>query len=342
MRTSRFVRGIAGAAVLVLTLAACGGGEEDSEAGTPGGDSSVVPEEPDVWPLTGLPADDTAALDRPVLVVKYDNTDSSAPQLGLGSADLVVEELVEGNRTRLAAFFYSRLPEAVGPVRSVRTSDVGIVAPVGAEIVTSGGAPIPIDALRGAGITFHQEGAAGFYRERGRSAPYNLMANLRETGAATEDDTVEAPPAYLAWGDAADLPEGEPATTISVDFGGRVTEWEFRDGGYHNTNSFAAADDRFVADTVLALKVPIGDAGYLDPSRNFVPETEFEGEGEGVLFHGGEAIAVTWHKDGADGRLGLTTADGDLAVPAGRTWLELIPGDTAGGQISAGAISHQP
>ncbi len=61
-----------------------------------------------------------------------DNTDASAPQLGLGSADMVVEELVEGGLTRLAAFFYSELPGDVGPVRSMRASDIGIVSPVDA------------------------------------------------------------------------------------------------------------------------------------------------------------------------------------------------------------------
>ena len=44
------------------------------------------------------------------MVTKIDNTSSSAPQLGLGSADLVVEELVEGGMTRLAVFFYSDIP----------------------------------------------------------------------------------------------------------------------------------------------------------------------------------------------------------------------------------------
>ena len=56
------------------------------------------------WPTSGLPAEgaDGATLSRPVLVVKVDNTPSSAPQVGLDEADLVVEELVEGGVTRLA------------------------------------------------------------------------------------------------------------------------------------------------------------------------------------------------------------------------------------------------
>ena len=80
------------------------------------------------WPLTGLPAKGPAP-DHPVYVVKIDNTESSAPQVGLSKADLVTEELVEGGLTRLAVFFYSASPTQVGPVRSMRASDIGIVKP---------------------------------------------------------------------------------------------------------------------------------------------------------------------------------------------------------------------
>ena len=39
------------------------------------------------------------------MVVKIDNTEAQ-PQLGLGKADLITEELVEGGSTRLAVFYY--------------------------------------------------------------------------------------------------------------------------------------------------------------------------------------------------------------------------------------------
>ena len=95
------------------------------------------------------------------MVAKIDNTDSSAPQIGLGSADMVVEELVEGGLTRLAVFYYSQIPGEVGPVRSMRASDIGIVSPVDASVVTSGAAGQTIARIKGAGIPFFQEGAKG-------------------------------------------------------------------------------------------------------------------------------------------------------------------------------------
>ena len=55
-------------------------------------------------PLTGLPVEGEPR--PPGDGVKIDNSGSSAPQVGLATADLVAEELVEGGITRLAVFFY--------------------------------------------------------------------------------------------------------------------------------------------------------------------------------------------------------------------------------------------
>ena len=76
-----------------------------------------------------------------MFVVKIDNSENSRPQVGLGRADLITEELVEGGSTRLAVFYYQHVPKLVGPVRSMRATDIGIVKPAKADLVASGGAP---------------------------------------------------------------------------------------------------------------------------------------------------------------------------------------------------------
>jgi hypothetical protein len=207
-------------AVLVaasLVLAGCGGDDEPADENSPqeiAGGSSLD----STWPLTGLPVegDDSAAQSYPVMVAKIDNTDSSAPQIGLGSADMVVEELVEGGVTRLAAFYYSEIPKTVGPVRSMRASDVGIVSPVRAAIVTSGAAARTIDRIQGAHIPFFGEGADGTYRDNSRSAPYNLFANLTEVPPAKRDHEESRPDDYLPWGDAKDLPKGVMSLSVAA------------------------------------------------------------------------------------------------------------------------------
>lgn len=318
-----------------LVLAGCGGGDEpedDGDDAAPKG-TSESPVLASTWPLTGLEVsgDESATTEHPVMVVKIDNTSSAAPQAGLGSADLVVEELVEGGMTRLAVMFHSELPDNAGPVRSMRATDIGIVTPTKGIVVTSGAAPVTINRVRDAGIRFFGEGSPGMYRAGDRSAPYNLMVRLRELAGTLEEEPAR-PEDYLPWGEPGDPVKGRKARTIAASFGGHTTNWQLQGDAYRNVNSFAAQGDQFVADTVLALTVQVGDAGYRDPAGNFVPESKFVGKGQALLFHGGKVVRGTWSKPELGSPLSLSTKAGKLTVPPGRTWIELIPQN--GGEVS--------
>jgi hypothetical protein len=317
-----------------LLLSACGG----SSSSTPAADPQPVENGQTItqfWPLTGLevPANKTSALDHPVLVAKMDNTVSSQPQVGLSKADMVVEELVEGGLTRLAAFFYSDIPSNAGPIRSMRASDIPVVSPVHASMVTSGAANRTIALIKAADIPFYSEGSKGFYRSSQRPTPYNLLVHLNEV-AKTAKAKAATPPDYLTWGTDKDLPKGIKATTIGAQFsGGHTTQWQFTNGSYHNLNSNAPGGDQFPATNVLVLRVKEGDAGYLDPAGNHVPQTLLAGKGNALLFHNGRMVAANWEKGKApDSQIKLTTKKGDsLKVPAGHTWIELVPVD--GGNV---------
>jgi hypothetical protein len=166
------------------------------------------------------------------------------------------------------------------------------------------------------------------YRSPVRAAPYNLFVNLRKVAAVARRKQATAPPNYLAWGSAKDLPQGRKVTVIRARFSvAHTTDWVFRNGRYHNTNSNAPARDQFPATNVLVLRVREGDAGYLDPAGNHVPETLLRGSGNALLFHNGRMVAATWHKGKAPAsRITLTTKTGQkLEVPAGHTWIELVP-----------------
>nr|WP_246284300.1 DUF3048 domain-containing protein [Nocardioides perillae] len=337
-RTVRAARVLTPLLVSGLVLAGCGGGGDEGGQEEPAGDeptSAAAPQEPATWPLTGLEVEGGGDADQPhpAYVVKIDNTASSAPQRGLHRADLVVEELVEGGTTRLAAFFHTRLPQVVGPVRSMRASDIGIVTPAKATVVTSGAAPVTIRRVQQAGITFIGEGAPGVFRDGARSAPYNLMADLADIGTRARKSAPD-PAAYLEWGTPEDVPQGRPARRLEAFFGSHTTTWEFGRGTYRNVGSYAAPDEQFEADTVLVLRVEVGDAGYRDPAGNFVPETKFQGTGAAMLFHGGRMVRGTWSKQGLGAPLTLRTPQGPLRVPAGHTWIELVPRD--GGDVRVG------
>ena len=312
-----------------LTLAGCSA--KDSEGSSDGPDGQATADAMTMsgqWPLTGLPAKGMAP-SHPVMVVKIDNTGSSSPQLGLGKADLVTEELVEGGSTRLAVFYYQHLPKRVGPVRSMRATDIGIVKPAEAVLVASGGAPPTVRRIQDAKIKTFTEGATGYSRDSGRRAPYNLFMDLGKL--ATKVKAKHAPDNYLPWGADDDFPKGQPASGLSAVFSaGHTTSWKFEGGKYTDQNSFAADGDRFRPDTVLVLRVKVGDAGYRDPAGNPVPETKFTGKGRAMVFHDGRVVRGTWDKK-LDSTISLRTKSGQLRLPPGHTWIELVPSE--GGDV---------
>lgn len=269
-------------------------------------------------------------------VVKVDNTSSAAPQLGLDDADMIVEELVEGGLTRLAAFYYSTIPDRVGPVRSMRASDIGITEPANAFIVASGAAGKTMMLLNQAGINRVTEGAVGFYRSDTRPAPYNLMMKL--TALATHVSRAWNPPrtTYLPFGPAGRFHGPITVHTLRATFSGAHTDdWRLAGRTWVRTNSYAEVGHDFRATNVLILRVQIGNAGYLDPAGNPVPETFFYGHGAAILVHGDEAVRGTWYKHGTHGAVRLRDGAGrPLTVPAGHTFVELVPAQ--GGSVTMG------
>ena len=345
--TARFARPstrlqvlVALALVASLVLAGCGGKDDDEKKvedrptsqPTEGGTQLAA-----VWPLTGLPAP-AETPNHPVMIVKIDNSSASRPQVGLGKADMVVEELVEGGITRLAAMFYSELPGRVGPVRSARASDIGVVTPTHAVLVASGMAPPTVARLNAAKVRYFTMGAPGVVRDVNdpqHDSLHSVFVDLPKLAKSLKKQPV-VPANYLPWGQESDFAGGQPASGMDVQFS-RATTTSFKfdpqSKKYLNTNTYAPQGDQFKADSVLVLRVREGDAGYLDPAGSHVPETLFFGKGQLMLFHNGQVTRGTWSKDKRESPLELTTAAGTMKIPAGHVWIELLPNKKGGGSI---------
>ncbi len=196
------VKVVARVLVLLLTvvgLAACGGGSsnpDNSASQTPS--ASPTPTPTPTWPLTGI-SKMKASATKPVLVVKVENDPSVRPQYGLGAADIVFEELVEGGITRFAAIFQSQFPKEIGPVRSVRHVDASIAAPVADFFAFSGGARPTLNYLRGnlpSSLPLLTEGASGFHRTGYHYPPHNLYLDPIKLIASQKKTTTEAKPYF--------------------------------------------------------------------------------------------------------------------------------------------------
>jgi hypothetical protein len=335
------LRGLVSLVALALLVGGCSSSDDDPKAdpAKKGSSEKLV----EISPVTGLPLKGGRP-DNPVFVVKIENTVNGSPQYGLNRADMVVEELVEGGLTRLAAFYYSTLPTKVGHVRSMRATDIGIASPVAGQIVASGGAARTYRRVKKAGVPVFAEdhGAPGFSSDPSKSRPYNRLLNLPRLNRKAKVHDIPGP--YLAWtapgseptpssdSSASPAPEPRKATSASVRFsGGTQTTWKLFGSHWRRTNGHSASGQDFNADTVVVMFCKVGDAGYRDPAGNPVPETIVKGSGRAVILHADTATEVTWRKPTLSSQITFTGKDGSpVTITPGHVWLEMVP-DRNGG-----------
>ena len=198
-------RGVVGGAIAVCGLGlvgamALGGGDKEetvtkakpttttTTTTAPVVTTTTQPPHGPTAPLTGLRVADPLILFRPALAVKVDNLDapneSALPQTGLTRADIVFEEVVEGNITRLVGIFHSQQPGTVGPVRSARGTDVELLAQFRHPLLAwSGGNDAVVAAVHGSPYIIDVGANAVpslYHRDRSRRAPHNLYVNADE------------------------------------------------------------------------------------------------------------------------------------------------------------------
>jgi hypothetical protein len=284
-------------------------------------------------PLTGLPGTFGGRIDRPGLVVKIDNVPNARPQAGLRYADIVIEEPVEGNFTRLAAVFHSRDAGLLGPVRSARTSDLELFPLFGRVIfASSGGNAGVIPQIQRADVVDigdHVTGAP-YYRIGGRSAPHNLFTS---TGAlyATAPERPWPPKQIFKYRRPNDrLPKSAfPLSGIALRFGGGEIsrfQWDPQAQNWPRSAFGAphvdAGGQRIAPKNVVVLEV---DYDYSNQRGRSVPHAVVTGRGPALVLTAGKAIRGTWVRPTLFHPLRLVGPDGkrQIELTRGQTFIEL-------------------
>ncbi len=282
------------------------------------------------WPLTGLIVEEDNP-PAPILAVKIDNSITSRPQDGLESADLVFDIPVEGGISRLLAFFQSKLPAEIGPVRSVREVDPKLLAPFGAFVAYSGGtAPVVASVLDVAFDLGHPAlGNRAYRRAPDRPAPYDLMLDP-EAALNVVDGPVGAGGSWLSFGDPG---VGQPARTVEIESSARhqVTYgYSAADGGYlrfHDSQPHEVASGvQVVATNLVVVVVEQLETGRTDSSGAPVPDFDVLGSGEAVVFREGTATVGRWERGRLIDFFRLFDSSGiEINLGPGSTWIHLVP-----------------
>ena len=329
--TRRSGTALASVLAFAAVLAACGGGSSASEkpkatTTTPAPTTTTVA--PPTAPLTGLADPTGASLTRPALSVKVENTDAARPQAGIDQADVVYEQVVEGDITRFVAMFNSTVPAVIGPVRSVRSEDPDIVWPVGGIFAYSGGAPVNVEAINAAPVHAVDEDGAGaaMMRNEPNQPPRDAPHNLYGLGQPLFDlgGDPKPPPALFQYVAAGSPPVGGQAVLdFHVGF----------QAGYDPTWTWVGATGLWarsiggVPQNVVG-GAPIAPTNVVVQFTTYTGEAEAQtvGEGDAWIFTDGTMRQGRWVRpDRTQPAKYVDAAGNPILLRPGRTWVELLP-----------------
>jgi hypothetical protein len=289
-------------------------------------------------PLTGLPVPGGGSVPpRPALAVKVDNYPAARPQSGLDKADIIFEEPVEGAITRYAAVFQCQEAPLVGPVRSARNIDIGILGQLGTPLLAHVGGIDPvlanIDASPIVDLDLRNYGSVETFPS-GREAPYSTYSTTAQLWGLRP--ALTTPPAPLV-SYTTKVPQGTPVSAVNVDFSGTSdVTWKYNPATssflryYNGTEPDTLADGvQNSAANVIVQYVQISYGPWLENSEGGLEvqaDLYPDASGAAEVFRNGTEIAGTWSRSTLGSPTQFLTAGGaKIPLQPGQTWVELVP-----------------
>jgi len=282
---------------------------------------AVLPSSPTLQPLRG----------GPVLAVKIDNTGSSRPRVGLGRADVVYVEPVEGGLTRLLAIFSTSQAGEVGPVRSARESDVPLLSNYGPVAFAFSGASAATLRILGGGhqVNLSNDASGQGYRRHGaRPAPYNVIGSpsalLARAGGSV-------PLADVGFRFGRPSAGGVPANHLATRWPASGIDLSWDPGRQRYLVSTDGKPDidadgtQHAAATVVVQVV----ASHLSQNRDVngaqTPVVDVVGQGAATVLRDGRAWTGEWSRPTPAAPTSFTTNGQPIAMAPGPVWVLLVP-----------------
>lgn len=282
-------------------------------------------------PLTGLPV---ARLDR-VIAVKIDNAPLARPQSGLDQADIVYEELVEGGTTRFLAIFSSQQAPVIGPVRSVRESDLPLLRVFGRVLFafSGGNSGVKATVRRAPIINMSYDAVPGaYYRAGRRRDAINYMTSSERLLAARSGGEV-AHDIGLRFGNLTAGQAAAPtATTVSIAWPRARTAFVYDPRTHRYLRSMDGrpallrGGAQMSTPNIVIQYVRVTNSRYTDVTGSHSPYTTTTGTGTGLVLRDGRAIPVRWARSSSSGPFRYRDLSGaDVRLRPGPVWVLLVP-----------------
>jgi Protein of unknown function (DUF3048) N-terminal domain/Protein of unknown function (DUF3048) C-terminal domain len=344
LRRGRGLLALAGTAGLVLS--ACSGSPPSHQSSghttTTSTKTTTTTTTPPVavasCPLTGAPVPGGGAVpQRVALAVKIDNYPDARPQSGLDKADVVFEEPVEGGITRYAAVFQCQDAPLVGPVRSARNIDIGILGQLGTPLLVHVGGIDPVLAnINASPLVNIDLGSYGSIQTHpaGRVAPYDTYSTTAQMWGTKPALTTPPQPLFSY---SNKTPKGTAVSAVNIDFSGtsNVT-WKYNPAisaftrFYNGTTPDMLSDGaQNTAANVIVQYVQISYGPWVENSEGGLEvQAALYPNASGVadVFRGGTEITGTWSRAALGSPTKFVDSAGTpIALQPGQTWVELVP-----------------
>jgi hypothetical protein len=329
-----------GFAAASMALTACGSPAPRAVARTTTTTKPAPPPSGPKCPLTGELAPAGGVPQRPALAVKVDNFSAARPQSGLDQADIVFEEPVEGGITRYVAVFQCQNASLVGPIRSARNIDIGILGEFGRPLLANVGGIQPVlDNIENSPIQeidLRTHGAANVHPP-GRFAPYDTYAMTSALWALQQPNQNAAPSPVFTYSKVP--PIGTENASVSIPYPGSNVVWTYDPGTGEYLRSYGATPDilnggpQNAAANVIVQTVQItygpwleNDVGGYEVQANLYQEAS----GPAEIFRNGVEITGTWQRNALAQPTQFITSTGvPITLQPGQTWVELVPSTIA-------------
>ncbi|WP_218025908.1 DUF3048 domain-containing protein [Nocardia miyunensis] len=264
-----------------------------------------------------------------MLVAKIDNSPQARPPVGLGAADLVYVEPVEGGSSRLAAVFSTHKPAVIGPIRSARETDLTLLDQFGnPTLASSGAAPelvasIDSASLQNASADRHP---AAYYRDYSRAAPHNLFVRsdqLPVGGGWTAASQLRFGPTPAGGRPTQHEVARYQGAAIGFDWSPSNHRWLVSmDGAAYTT----ADTGQLMASTVVLQSVQVRDSAVRDVAGSVSPVAQTTGGGRALVLRDGQAFPAVWSRPSPQAGTTYTTPTGTaISFAPGQVWTVLIP-----------------
>ncbi len=279
---------------------------------------------------------------RPLAVMIDNDGPSSRPQIGLESAYIVYEVIVEGGASRIMALFKNNTIEKVGPIRSSRHYFLDYALEHDAIYLHAGWSPKATTDIKALGVN-NINGIQGddgviFYRDNTYDNTYhNLYTSVKDAYEYAEKKNYKTDSKIsYSWysKEDFDLESGSTATDVSVPYSSLYTvnyKYNSADKVYDryigSNPHMSQTGNGLTAKNIIICHVrnyPLNDGQNKDRQ-----EVDTVGSGKGYYVTNGKAIEITWSKSSRTAKTEYKDLEGNsLVINPGNTYIQMVPADS--------------